>query len=71
MCEYCRKLTQRAHRLKEGFDVNIGFEGDVFVDYFNNLITHLESKADDRAIEVSVPVRYCPWCGSKLEATKV
>lgn len=64
MCNYCRKLTQKAYRLKEGYDVTINYPGDVFIDFFNNLIVHLEGPD---SIEVSLPIKYCPWCGKELE----
>jgi len=67
MCEYCRKFTQQAHHLKTGYDVNIGYEGDVFIDYFNNLIVHLEHESELNSIEVSIPIKYCPWCGQAVK----
>lgn len=65
MCEYCRKFTQRAHNLKAGYDVDIDYEGEVFIDFFNNLIVHLEH--DSESIEASIPLKYCPWCGNELK----
>lgn len=64
MCEYCRKFTQRSYPFKEGYDANIGYRGEAFIDLFNNLIVHLEGKD---SIEVNIPIKYCPWCGAKLE----
>lgn len=65
MCNYCRKLTQSAYKLRESYDVNIGYEGEAFVDFFNNLIIHLEHP--DSAVEASIPIKYCPWCGNELK----
>lgn len=64
MCDYCRKFTQKAYSFKEGYDVNTGYGGEAFIDLFNNLIVHLEGKD---SIEVSIPFKYCPWCGRELE----
>ena len=63
MCEYCRKFTESACSLKEGYDVTLGYEGDAFIDFFNSLVIHLEGKD---SIEVNIPIKYCPWCGAKL-----
>ena len=67
MCNYCRKITPAAHDLREGQDVNIGYEGEAFVDFFNNLVVHLEG---ENSVEVNIPIAYCPWCGNKLESYK-
>lgn len=64
MCEYCRKFTQRSYPFKEGHNINIGYSGEAFIDFFNNLIVHLEG---EDSIEVNMPIKYCPWCGVKLE----
>lgn len=64
MCNYCRKFTQDVHSIEEGRDVNTGYSGEAFIDLFNNLIVHLEGKD---SIEVSIPFKYCPWCGRELE----
>ena len=65
MCNYCRKFTQSAYKLREGYDVNIGYEGEAFIDFFNNLIIHLEHPSS--AVETNIPIKYCPWCGSELK----
>lgn len=68
MCNYCRKFTQSAHKLREGYDVNIGYEGEAFIDFFNNLIVHLDGGYNEnQSIEVSLPIKYCPWCGAQLK----
>ncbi len=68
MCNYCRKFTQSAQKIREGQDVNIGYEGEAFIDLFNNLIVHLDGCYNgNQSIEVSLPIKYCPWCGRKLE----
>ena len=67
MCAYCQKFTQKDYWLKTGYDVNIGYEGNVFIDLCNNLIVHIEKS---EAVEVSIPIKYCPWCGAKLQILK-
>lgn len=68
MCNYCHKLTQTAQKIREGQDVNIGYEGEAFIDFFNNLIIHLDGCYNgNQSIEVSLPIKYCPWCGAKLD----
>ena len=67
MCAYCHKFTQKDYWLKTGYDVNIGYEGDVFIDFCNNLIVHIEHDAESEAIEASIPIKYCPWCGAELK----
>lgn len=64
MCNYCRKLTQRSYLFKEGYDVNVGYHGEAFIDLSNNLIVHLEGKD---SIEVNIPLKFCPWCGASLD----
>jgi hypothetical protein len=64
MCNYCRKLTQSAYKLREGYDVNTGYEGEAFIDLFNNLTIHLERPY--ASVETTIPIKYCPWCGAKL-----
>jgi hypothetical protein len=64
MCDYCRKFIQHSYLFKEGYDVNIGYNGEAFIDFFNNLIVHLEG---ENSIEVNMSIKYCPWCGAKLE----
>lgn len=64
MCNYCRKFTQAAQKVREGQDVNVGYEGEVFIDFFGNLIVHLEGS---QSIEVSLSIKYCPWCGEMLK----
>lgn len=66
MCEYCRKLTQWSHRFKRGYDVNVDTEGETFIDFFNNLITHLETPYG--TYEASIHIKYCPWCGEELKS---
>ena len=70
MCEYCRKFTQRAYSLKEGYDIFIGYKGEAFIDLFNNLVIHTEKKDADEPNEIALPIKYCPWCGKKLEVVK-
>ncbi len=69
MCEFCRKFTNHSHPLKNGYDVNIGCEGEVTIDFFNNIVTHIET-AGGYTIEASIPIKYCPWCGNALEENK-
>ncbi len=65
MCNYCRKFTQSAYKLREGYDVNVGYEGEAFIDFFNNLTIHLERPYS--SVEASILIKYCPWCGGELK----
>lgn len=68
MCDYCRKFTQSVQKIREGQDVNIGYEGEDFIDFFNNLIIHLDGCYNgNQSIEASLPIKYCPWCGARLD----
>lgn len=66
MCAYCHNFTQKDYWLKTGYDINIGYEGSAFIDLCNNLIVHIEPEA----IEASIPIKYCPWCGAELQILK-
>ena len=70
MCEYCRKLTQRAYSLKEGRDIFLNWNGEAFIDLFNYLTIHIEHVGSEASNEISIPIKYCPWCGKKLEVVK-
>ena len=68
MCEYCHKINQRSYPIKEGQNVFIGYEGEAFIDFFNNLIIHLDGAYNGNAsIEVNIPIKYCPWCGKAVK----
>ena len=68
MCEYCHKFTQLSYPIKEGENVDVGYEGEIFIDLFNNLTTHLDSPYSGRpSLEISFPIKYCPWCGNELK----
>lgn len=68
MCEYCHKITQKAHILKEGYDLPIGYQGEAFINYLNDLIIHFDGvESGNLSFEVNIPLKYCPWCGARLD----
>ena len=66
MCEYCKKITQKAYELKDGLDIGRGKAGEVFIDLTGSLIVHIEGN-DDFAAEANIEINYCPWCGEKIK----
>lgn len=68
MCEYCRKFTQKVHILKEGYDLPIGYQGEAFINYLNDLIIHFDGvESGNLCFKVNIPLKYCPWCGARLD----
>lgn len=66
MCNYCHKFTQLSYPIKKGENVYVGYEGEAFIDLFNNLIVHLDSPySGNSSIEIDIPIKYCPWCGRR------
>lgn len=69
MCEYCIKLTQKSHKYRNGYDVTVNSEGESFIDFFGNLVTHIETKdehGEPLSIETQMPIKFCPWCGGQI-----
>ena len=67
MCDYCVKFTPKAHDLKSGYEIYNGYYGEVFIDFSNHLVTHIEAENSNESIEISLPIKYCPWCGRPLQ----
>lgn len=68
MCDYCKKITQKAYILNEGYDLPIGYQGEAFINYLNDLIIHFDGvESGSLSFEVNIPLKYCPWCGAKLD----
>lgn len=65
MCNYCRKFTQSAYKLRSGAEITVPCTGEAFIDLFDNFIIHIDAYVTD--LEAAIPIKYCPWCGRALK----